>query len=1459
MAEKNRCPQCGADLPANAPHGVCPQCLIKIAFEGDADATLDNPSLIEGPGTKIGRYELLQLIGEGGMGLVYLAEQKKPVRRKVALKIVKLGMDTKQVVTRFEAERQTLAVLEHANIAHVFDAGTTEAGRPYFVMEYVKGKSITKYCDEKKLSIEKRLELFQQVCEGVHHAHQKGIIHRDIKPSNILVSVQDDKAVPKIIDFGIAKAITQPLTEKTSYTEQGQLLGTPEYMSPEQAEMAYQDIDTRSDIYSLGVVLYELLAGVPPFDPKRLREGGIDHIQHIICEEEPRTPSARLTSLGDKAKAVAESRRTQIITLTRRLHRELEWIPMKAMRKDRTRRYRSASELADDIQNYLIGAPLIAGPESAMYRTRKFVRKHAGSVATVALVALAIVLGLIVSTALYFRAESAFGREAIARTRAEQARDKEAAMRAQVEQALIRAENAEKAAKEKSEELRRTLYVNSIQLADAKYREANIRRVRELLDACPEDLRGWEWYRLRHISDQSRMTLLGHKKLAISVAFSPDGKRIISGSYDNTIKVWEAETGDELMTLRGHKECVKSVAFGPDGKRIVSGSDDKTIKIWDAATGTELRTLRGHGRSINLVAFSPDGKCIVSASADNTIKLWDAATGEKLLTLRGHRDEVKSVAFSPDGKRIASGSQDRIKVWDAATGAELMTLRGHRGGVKSVAFSPDGKRIVSGSTNRTIKIWDAATGAELMTLRGHGNWIDSIAISPDGKRIISGGGDNTIKVWDSATGAELMTLRGHGDWVGSIAISPDGKRIVSASGDKTIKVWDAAIRAEVVTLRGPQDYVLSIAFSPDGKRIAGTSADRIAVWDATTGEEVMTLHHIRATDALFSPDGKRIVSGSYDNTIKVWDSATGDELMTLRGHDDRVWSVAFSPDGKRIVSGSYDETIKVWDSASGDELMTLRGHKERVESVAFGPYGKRIVSGSEDKTIKIWDAVTGTELMTLRGHRGEVKSVAFSPDGKRIVSGSWDRDRTVKLWDAENGAELMTLRGHRFRIIAVAFSPDGKRIISSSQDNTIKVWDSVTGAELMTLRVADYPSSIAFSPDGKTIAAGTYDYDNTIQLWESATPAGGYEPRWNTEAARKVVDELYRETGFYSEVIDKLNADKTLDESVRKMALQFAKARLWEDAKKLGRESFEVVRSPGGDIEAYRLALGKAEKANRLEPNDRSILAILSIAQYRVGEYQDALMTMINVEKMRVDAHLEPRPPGFLTFMAMVLHQLGRDEEAQAALNRAHVLLEDWLFDELVVQTSMIEAEKLLAGEGTKRYSVWESIEEGRLKDALKLIEELRSLKDAETAARIEGAVKLLSRAFYNRAETKMSGGEFAEAISDYEAAVRVNPGHALALNDLAWLRATCLVAEFRDGAKAVEQASKASELTNFKKAHYVGTLAAAYAEAGDFDSAVKRQKKAIDLLTEEEEELRADFEERLKLYQSGKPYRESP
>ena len=359
--------------------------------------------LTERPGGQIGRYKLLSILGEGGMGIVYLAEQEQPIKRRVALKVIKPGMDSKRVIARFEAERQALALLDHPNIAHVNDAGTTENGRPYFVMEYVKGMSITEHCDHHKLSIEDRLNLFRQVCLAVHHAHQKGIIHRDIKPSNILISTQDDKAVPKIIDFGVAKALAQPLTERTVGTEDSQLLGTPEYMSPEQADMANVDIDTRSDIYSLGVLLYVLLTGVLPIDSTTFREGGIENIRQIIRETNPKTLSTRLTKLGDEATVIAQNRRMEIHTLARHLKKELEWIPLKAMRKDRSERYRSASELADDIKNYLKGAPLIAGPETTVYLIRKFIKRKRALVTGITAVLIVLFAGIIVSTVLAIR------------------------------------------------------------------------------------------------------------------------------------------------------------------------------------------------------------------------------------------------------------------------------------------------------------------------------------------------------------------------------------------------------------------------------------------------------------------------------------------------------------------------------------------------------------------------------------------------------------------------------------------------------------------------------------------------------------------------------------------------------------------------------------------------------------------------------------------------------------------------------------------------------------------------------------------------------------------------------------------------------------------------------------------------------------------------------------------------
>jgi WD40 repeat protein/tRNA A-37 threonylcarbamoyl transferase component Bud32 len=1271
---------------------------MKVVQQNDVGATIEGSASIEGPGTRIGRYELLELIGEGGMGLVYLAEQKEPVKRRVALKIIKPGMDSKQVVARFEAERQVLALLDHPNIAHVFDAGCTETGRPYFVMEHVKGLSITQYCDQHKLNIEQRLKLFRQVCEGVHHAHQKGIIHRDLKPSNILVSVHEDRVVPKIIDFGIAKATTQPLTDKTVFTYQGQLLGTPEYMSPEQVDLATQDIDIRSDIYSLGVVLYELLAGVLPFERESLARLGFAEVQRTIREQEPASPSTRLSSLGEQARAIAESRCTQVVPLARRLHRELEWIPLKAMRKDRCRRYRSAAELADDVQNYLDGNPLTAGPETAIYRVKKFVRRHAGSVATAALIAVTILLGLAISTAMYLRAEKmrvqaeqARQKETSARAQAEQATKKEAAARTEAEQAKeketvarTQAEQAEQATKQKAEELRRTLYVNSIQLADAKHREGNAKQVRSLLDSCPEDLRGWEWNRLNYIQDQSiRTTRVNHGGL-IEACFSPDGRRIITAGNDNTIKVWDSATGEELKTLRGHKDGIDALTISSDGKRIVSGSVDGIIKLWDAESGFEMMTLQHPQCAVSALTFSPDGAHIVSGTTDGTIKVWDAQSGADVATLRGHQDWVNSVAFSPDGRRIVSSHEDNtVRVWDAETGLELLTMLGahkeHSFG--SAVFSSDGSRIVADNTDGTIKVWDAKTGDTLTNIAGHEGVVSSVTFSPDGQLIASGGYDNMVRIWDAETGEELKTFQGHNWLVVYLAFSPDGKHLMSASADDTIKLWDVMIDRESTKVHGHFYDVRSIAFSPDGRQIVSCSGDSIKLWDAYTGETMRTIagHAHFPRSVAFSPNGMSIASGDGETgAVRLWDASSGAGSMVLRGHKGRIWCTVFSPDGKYLASSSSDKTVKLWDVANGSEIVTFRGHKDIVRSAAFSPDGKHIISGSYDKTIRLWDVVSGSEVMVIQCQKDYTALyaplVCFSPDGKRILSAV---GKEIKIWDALTGADLMTIEGHGDYVTSVAFSPDGKRIISGSRDRTAKLWDSATGSELVTLHARPGVTSAAFSPDGMTIATGTYG--GNLFLWQSATSPDDYERLKTAESARRLIEKLYRKRGSYHDVLSELQNDATLDSAIRQVALRIANTCTWDDVYKLQYEAW-VGSLPDKDVEAYQAALEKVEKANAWEPNDPAILNTLGAAQYRLAFYEDALKTLAKSAQILSDAGEEPNPAN-VAFTAMTLHRIGRAEEAKAALEQLRELCKDEQFaKDTDVQELLVEAEGLIEG-----------------------------------------------------------------------------------------------------------------------------------------------------------------------------------
>jgi WD40 repeat protein len=567
-------------------------------------------------------------------------------------------------------------------------------------------------------------------------------------------------------------------------------------------------------------------------------------------------------------------------------------------------------------------------------------------------------------------------------------------------------------------------------------------------------------------------TLLSHGGPVWAVAVSADGRRVISGDMEGSLRMWDVGSGREMRTLKNQGDWITTVAISSDGHRAISGDSEGTLKVWNVESGRELWTRKGHAAHVINVSISADGRRAVSASG-RTPKVWDVESGRMVRTLRGHAGRVCDVAMSADGRWVLSASGRMLKVWDVESGLVMRTLRSHTGKVYAVAMSADARWALTGSDGGTITMWDIAKGIELRTLEGHVAAVSAVALRADLRRAVSGSSDQTLKVWDLERWRELWTLEGHSSEVLALALSADGRLAVSGSEDSTLKVWNVESRQRFSVPEGHDSSVFSIAMSADGQRAVSAAWDNtLKVWDVKRGRELrMLVGHARwVNDVALSADGQRAVSGSLDQTLKVWDVENGQELRTLKGHAARVDAVAISVDGRRAVSGSEDKTLKVWDVESGLELRTLRGHTDKVNAVALSADGRLAVSGGWDATLKVWDVEVGREVQTLQGHTRCVEAVALSPCGRWAVSGSGDQ--SLKVWDLESGRELRTLKGHAGWVRAVALSVDGRLAMSGSDDGTLKLWDVENGQCLAIFTGESGIGCCALASDAFTISAG---------------------------------------------------------------------------------------------------------------------------------------------------------------------------------------------------------------------------------------------------------------------------------------------------------------------------------------------------------------------------------------------------
>jgi WD40 repeat protein len=1034
------------------------------------------------------------------MGAVYEAEQDSP-RRAVALKVVRPGLATPALLQRFTHEAQILGRLHHPGIAQVYEAGMAEDGQPFFAMEFIRGLALDDYARLRQLTLAERVGLLARVCDAVQHAHEQGVIHRDLKPANILV---DEAGQPKVLDFGVARATGADLLTGAGLTQTGQLLGTPNYMSPEQVTADPAAIDHRADVYALGVILFELLAHRLPY---HLENRPLAEAARLILEQDP----PRLGSIHPE------------------LRGDVETIVAKALEKDKARRYAAAADLAADLRRWLAHEPILARPPSALYHLRKFARRHKALVGGMAATGAALVLGL-VGTILFAVAE--------------------AQQRGQAEG------NAREALKEKREATYQA-YRARLAAAVAALSNHDVADAARQLAAAPKALRGWEWQHLSSRLDDSSDVVRFRTGDPAFLLSGPEGVRV--GTFTRTGLRFRDESGREFSE-RPFPRFANwvFVRAGPATEWSFADWENPHLVRLRDETGRVMCTIKPREGQVARLALSPDrtrlAVGLVFGNGDYRIGLFDTSSGQERANWAPGLGQNLALAFGADGKRLASGGDDRvIRIWDAATGKQLTECRGHTSKVLSIAFRQDGSRLVTAAHDGTVRQWDARTGRQAEPpYDRHTAEVFAAVYSPDGQRVASAGADRTVRLWRAKGRQDQAVLRGHTGTVAALAFSRDGRRLVSASyevpnsgGDGTVRFWETAPEATLPVLAGHESYVYPVAYSPDGRWIASGAWDHtVRLWDAATGEVCAKLPHPGIVRALaFTPDDARLVSGGdFGRGLFLWDLSTG-RIQGRVPSRTSVQSVAVSPDGARIAAGPYDPkgevTMSIWDVATGRKIGAGAG-----VPFAFSPDGKRLAGrDAGGKTVVLWDAHTFRPVARWRGHTGQINAVAFDRAGGRLVSAN--SDRTLRLWDVATGRCLRVLEGHTDEVFTAVFHPDGTRIASGGRDRAVWLWDPESGQEVAHLPGhTSYIWSLAFSPDGKTLVSGSGD--STVRLWDTEPLRGRYRARRRAEklrpAAERLVKKLFRQKKDAVAVVAALRADRSLSEPQRQVAFR---AVLW--------------------------------------------------------------------------------------------------------------------------------------------------------------------------------------------------------------------------------------------------------------------------------------------------------------------------